>query len=288
MKKKKFELIVVIAMMLTLIINTTCVSANDKTNDDYSIPQKIIDIANGSDEIYGEGVPIEHIDPNKPQPKFTSGGIDHTHQYIVASALVILSNDQGTSVLNNADYADTLMLSTDWLDKLGNETDYGTFSGHFYDPDTEKNWLGQTSPTAKTRAASYFNKAVEAYTQGQIESAMVYIGRGSHYVSDLNEPHHASNLTAINSNHTAFETYVDEHRNEYKISGNTLSEGIYTDATSMEINSLLKNAAKQAKNIVGEAQNESTYSSAGDKCVKNAVVTVVQYFYKFGTTVGIY
>ena len=65
MKKKKFELIVVIAMMLTLIINTTCVSANDKTNDDYSIPQKIIDIANGSDEIYGEGVPIEHIDPNK-------------------------------------------------------------------------------------------------------------------------------------------------------------------------------------------------------------------------------
>ena len=80
MKKKKFELIVVIAMMLTLIINTTCVSANDKTNDDYSIPQKIIDIANGSDEIYGEGVPIEHIDPNKPQPKFTSGGIDHTHQ----------------------------------------------------------------------------------------------------------------------------------------------------------------------------------------------------------------
>ena len=59
--------------MLTLIINTTCVSANDKTNDDYSIPQKIIDIANGSDEIYGEGVPIEHIDPNKPQPKFTSG-----------------------------------------------------------------------------------------------------------------------------------------------------------------------------------------------------------------------
>ena len=117
MKKKKFELIVVIAMMVTLIINTTCVSANDKTNDDYSIPQKIIDIANGSDEIYGEGVPIEHIDPNKPQPKFTSGGIDHTHQYIVASALVILSNDQGTSVLNNADYADTLMLSTDWPDK---------------------------------------------------------------------------------------------------------------------------------------------------------------------------
>ena len=82
MKKKKFEVIVVIAMMLTLIINTTCVSANDKTNDDYSIPQKIIDIANGSDEIYGEGVPIEHIDPNKPQPKFTSGGIDHTHQYL--------------------------------------------------------------------------------------------------------------------------------------------------------------------------------------------------------------
>ena len=42
-------------------------------------------------------------------------------------------------------------------------------------------------------------------------------------MADLNEPHHASNLTAINSNHSEFEKYVDEHRNEYKIKGNSLS-----------------------------------------------------------------
>lgn len=71
-------------------------------------------------------------------------------------------------------------------------------------------------------------------------------------------------------------------------SGKGCSEFLESMHYCIGILTLLKNAAKQAKNIVGEAQNESTYSSAGDKCVKNAVVTVVQYFYKFGTTVGIY
>ena len=43
----------------------------------------------------------------------------------------------------------------------------------------------------------------------------VYKRQGTHYVSDLNEPHHASNLTAVNSNHSAFEKYVDKNRKSY-------------------------------------------------------------------------
>mgnify|MGYP000237737522 FL=1 len=56
------------------------------------------DIANGSDELYGEGVPIEH--GTNPDERFSSGGVDHTHQYIVANALKILSNDKGNSAFN--------------------------------------------------------------------------------------------------------------------------------------------------------------------------------------------
>ena len=55
------------------------------------LPTKVQDIANGSDELYGEGVPIEH--GTNPDERFSSGGVDHTHQYIVANALKILSND---------------------------------------------------------------------------------------------------------------------------------------------------------------------------------------------------
>lgn len=250
------------------------------------VPQKIEDIANGSDEVYGEGVPIVH--GGNPNLRFKSGGKDHTHQYIVANALTILTADQGSSIYNEEMNARLLMEATDWPDKLGNETDAGTFAGHFYDPDTGKNWLGQSSPTARTRAEGYFETAVSKYQNGDIDGALDAIGKGTHYVSDLNEPHHASNLTAINSNHSAFEAYVDENRASYKIDGNTFSGNVYQDALSQDKGTLMYNAAKYAKGLASKAQQENTYAEAGEKSVENAIKTVTQYLYKFGDTVGIY
>ena len=129
--------------------------------------------------------------------QFQSGGIDHTHQYIVANVLSILNNDKGNGIFNDELNAGILMEATDWPDKLGNETDYGTFSGHFYDPDTGKNWLGQSSPMAQTRAESYYQNAVTIYKLGDVSAAMDFLGKGTHYVSDMNEPHQASNLTEL-------------------------------------------------------------------------------------------
>lgn len=134
------------------------------------LPTKVQDIANGSDDIYGEGVPIEH--GTNPDERFSSGGADHTHKYIVANALIILSNDRGNSTFNGELNSSILMEATDWPDKLGNETDTGTFAGHFYDPDSGKNWLGQTSPTARTRVESYFKSAVDAYRSGDVQLAI--------------------------------------------------------------------------------------------------------------------
>ena len=200
--RKNIKNLVVLVSAGVLAISTPVMAADNE----FEVPEKVQSIANGSDDIYGEGVPLEH--GANPDTRFSSGGYDHTHQYIVANALVILDNDQGASSFNEETNASILLEATDWPDKLGNETDFGTFAGHFYDPDSGKNWLGQSSPTARTRAESYFEAAVEAYEAGKIEVAMSNLGKGTHYVSDLNEPHHASNLTAINSNHSAFESYV--------------------------------------------------------------------------------
>lgn len=250
------------------------------------LPTKVQDIANGSDELYGEGVPIEH--GTNPDERFSSGGVDHTHQYIVANALKILSNDKGNSAFNGELNSSILMEATDWPDKLGNETDAGTFAGHFYDPDTGKNWLGQKSPTARTRAESYFQAAVNAYRAGDVQLAMSNLGKGTHYVSDLNEPHHASNLTAVNSNHSAFEKYVDKNRKSYTIAGNSFNSSVYTTALNTSTGDLMYSAAKHAKGLAANAQNESTYDSAGRRSVQHAIQTVTQYMYKFGKEVGIY
>lgn len=287
--KRRIKRILGLVICTSILFGSANVYATEK-NVQYEanadVPERILEIANGSDNIYGEGVPIDHTE--NPNTRFTSGGIDHTHQYILAQALIVLNNDCGASIFNDTSYAEILMYNADWPDELGNETDYGTFSGHFYDPDTGKNWLGQNSPTARSRAESYYSQAVHDYNLGDYQSAMVYLGRGAHYVSDLNEPHHASNLTALNSNHTEFEKYVDENRTAYYIQENTLSAENYNSALNSSVGDLMYKAAKNAKSYADEAQDEAKYNTAARESVRGAIKTVVQYYYKFGKEVGIY
>lgn len=278
--------------IITALLVINCIFASNiyvhaQTIENYTeLPQQVIDIANGSDDIYGPGAPISHEE--NPNARFESGGIDHTHQYIAASALVILNNDQGATEFNDPINSALLMEGADWPDIWGNETDYMTFAGHFYDPDTGENWMGQSSPTARTRAESYYNQAVDAYNDGDIESAMSYLGRGVHYVSDLNQPHHASNKVAVLSKHTQFESYIDEHRKEYTISGNTLSDSVYQTGVDTNVGDLMYDAAKEAKAMIDLAEDEDTFAQAGEACVQNAITTTAQYIYKFGCEVGIY
>ena len=148
--------------------------------------------------------------------------------------------------------------------------------------------MGQKNPTARTRAETYYQSAVAAYKDGYPDKAMEYLGKGTHYVSDLNEPHHASNLTAVNSNHSDFEKYVDKHRTEYTIAGNSFATNVYSSAENTAVGDMLYSAAKDAKALAGLAQNKDTYSSVGNQSVQNAIKTVSKYIYKFGKEVGIY
>lgn len=293
--KKGLKKLICYVCMLLMISSSVTVFASIEEKELNGLPEKVIAIANGSDEIYELEAPLlrEAIDESGSgsdgiSVQFVSGGNDHTHQYIVASALTILYGDKGNSIMNSEANALEMMANTDWPDKLGNETDYGTFAGHFYNPKTGVNWLGQSSPTAKTRAVEYFNRAVASYNAGNVTEAFKYIGRGTHYVSDVNVPHHASNLTALNSNHSEFEKYVDVNRTSFYISGNTLANGIYQTAVNSSVGDLIHGAALKGYALVEQAQQKDTYESAARQSVQNAITTVAQYLYKFGKTVGIY
>lgn len=294
MKKGLKVLFCYICMLLIINSSITAFAVSEEKAVD-GLPQQVIDIVNGSDNIYGPGVPLSHEtdgeteeEPGRVSSEFVSGGVNHTHQYIVASALTILYNDMGSSIMNNEANTLEMMANTDWPDRLGNETDFGTFAGHFYNPKTGLNWLGQSSPTAKTRAIEYFNSAVASYNSGNITDAFKYIGRGTHYVSDVNEPHHASNLTALNSNHSEFEEYVDTNRTSFYISGNTLAASVYQTAVNSSVDNLIHTSALRANALAAQAQQTSTYFVAANASVQSAITTVTQYLYKFGRTVGIY
>lgn len=222
------------------------------------------------------------------EAKFKSGGATHTHQYIVTQALNILRRDKGACILHNLGNVSYLKEYTDWPDKVGNETDFATYQGHFYNPYTGKNFAGSTSKTALARALNYLDEAVIAYRSGNIADAIMNLGKGTHYVSDLNEPHHAANLIAFNSNHSAFEKYVDQNYNSFYISGNSLDASYYTDARSQTVTKMLKDAAFYAYDLQYMAQDESSYFEAANLCVQHAITCVTQYLYRFGYEVGIY
>lgn len=219
---------------------------------------------------------------------FKSGGSSHTHQYIVKNALAILKVDKGTCNLNATAASNLLKEYCDWPDVIGNETDTGTFAGHFYDPDTRKNWLGNSSPTAKGRALSYLDKAIEDYEEGNVNAAYKSLGKGLHYIADLNEPHHASNLTAINSNHSEFEKYVDNNLSSFYVTNNSIAASYYSEISTKSMSNILQSSAVIAKSLSSKAQNEGTYYSAANESVIHAIICSVQYMYKFCVETGIF
>lgn len=262
-----------------------------------SVSPNVWTLVSGSDEDFfvGDGVlQTADEDPFFPEdatdrfsPNFKSGGYDHTHQYIVACALTVLANDLGDSILNTDTNSNLLLEGADYPDSK--ETS-GIFAWHFYKPDTEKSFNGSKT-TAKTKSVDYFNKAITEYNNGNISTAMSYIGRGTHYFEDVNEPHHASNLTAVGSNHGAYESYVDDNRFDYYIEGYTIDKSYYKQAEDMTIDNLIRSYAYQSntlKDAVRSTKGGKDYVASAHACVENAIMNICQYYYKFGLEVGIY
>lgn len=90
------------------------------------------------------------------------------------------------------------------------------FAGHFYNPETGKNTLGQTIPTAKTNAISEWNAACSFLSNSYLlygeenKSGIEKLGCALHYIQDVCEPHHSSNITVklFNNSHGKFEEYA--------------------------------------------------------------------------------
>jgi len=68
-----------------------------------------------------------------------------------------------------------------------------TYMSHFYDPDTEENYLHLRRPTAVTQGAEYFRQALAAFWSGALDQAAYNLGLALHYVTDVGQPMHAAN-----------------------------------------------------------------------------------------------
>ena len=159
---------------------------------------------------------------------------DSTHLWIVDSAINLLA--QRTDLPSATSFVQALntpacranweqgLLEADFLaiynngdfnTKPGDSTaDYvasgATWKSHFYDPDSNENYKGETSPTARTQAADFLASAIANWATNQA-TACYQLGLSFHYMTDTTQPMHASNFTADDRAvelHTDFETYT--------------------------------------------------------------------------------
>lgn len=101
-------------------------------------------------------------------------------------------------------YRNSVLPGDTWYGKI-----LATYKSHFYDPETGKNWLGETTPTALTEGCKFFQLALDQFWAGDRDLAAYNLGLSLHYLTDLTQPMHAANYTFLSSSpvgyHSAFE-----------------------------------------------------------------------------------
>jgi len=207
------------------------------------------DTAYGSDIMVGGGIMLHSItqykDSNVKPPRWKGSGIDHTHQFLVARGILILENDKTWNVAKHLYENNGTNILMEYADKPDEDEKGVLFAGHFYNPYTGMNFLGQTSPTAKTNFLQHTENAANNFYTDKTY-AWQELGRALHYLSDMNQPHHASNKVAILTNHMEFESWVDERRIKYGVTSSPKYNDYLEDSFETYCSKIADDSAKNA------------------------------------------
>lgn len=245
---------------------------------------------------------------------YTEQSTTHAHQLIGMKAIHILSSDQGTAaagLLNQ--YMDTFLVYCNQPDKT--ENDLYTFSGHFYDPDTGRNFLYLKTPTAMTRLKSHADNAKQLFLQAQgeedsatksklINQSFQELGMAVHYLEDMTNSYHASNKIAGLTYHSQYEDYIDsliESDPGYE-SFTAYSSDLYNEYSDEDFDSYMQNfgddSARFAKSYYGLASaatkvnvfvskpDYDKWAQAGKITVKKAEQEVAAFLYRYLQEIG--
>ena len=125
---------------------------------------------------------------------------------------------------------------------------FATYKSHFYDPDTGKNWWGDTYPTALTRGRAVAAFALDCYLSGDLSDAGYYLGLSLHYLTDATQAMHAGNFTYLSSDpwgwHSEFEKRVMSLTGT---PGGVAPPTTYTQTNMADFDGILVAAAKNSK-----------------------------------------
>ncbi len=262
--KKLLSLFMVFMLLMTISAAALAGTTDNNLNGLKKNAEIVERIATGDDYLVGGGVPFDGAKESQGDfsVQWESGGVNHTHQYLTSRALTILKNDKGDKTANLLiKYSGILLSNADWPDSYENE--FSLYLGHFYDPNTGKTLFGFSSPTAMSRFLDHTQKAKKYYAKNK-NASMQELGRALHYLADINTPHHAGLLTALNSNHTKFEKFADSTRVNYFVDTTNKYSGLTTADASSDLNRYCQEIINLSARHALEYKNQATSASVDD------------------------
>lgn len=309
-KTKRLVSFTIAIVMLIMSFSTAAFAVNRESFDisDYKLEDvlymdsyQLNALLNNFERVYDPfdtyGTTKQLTQENQISLYWTSGKLDlseqGSHELITAKACGLLLSDKGfwSPDHNGAIIiALTISLASILPDREQEASDI-LFAGHFYNPKTGKNYLGNELNTARTNAKNYYNLMETEYqTNGLSELAIEYTGRMLHFIQDASEPHHAANITGINIAHSSFEKYAHDNIDCYIDDITTISNSRYQSAMFSSPSQLVYETAIEAhtcSDMVKNYFNKSKWPDAAEICLKNAVEYSALLLYNLGYFSGI-
>lgn len=275
------------------------------SNEEYSALVREFERVYDPFDSYEESLVLEEVsqveigEEGTVSPQWTSGTIEDgeyteggCHEYITSVACSILNNDKAFFA-DNAISAVAIALTISIASLLPDKDERGAiiFSGHFYNPMTNKNYVSSTTNTAKTNAAERYENAIDCMLIGEQAEAFEYLGRCLHYVQDACEPHHAANILSYGSlsPHAKFEKFAFEHSEEYLADYISIPSERYSTALNWDVSQITHAGALVAytmKDQVDSNSDTSEWAYCAEKSLKCASECSAMVLYKFGTETG--
>lgn len=232
--------------------------------------------------------------------------VTDSHKTISVQALKLIRNDMNsnTTIMKNLDILEQNLnlfkkgaVAPDF-GVTGVDKDYEQYQDHFFNPYTGRNYTYESwwylpekiNDTAESQTRNYVAQAVAKWKDGNYAEASYLLGKATHYFADLNEPHHASNLTAVDptSSHSNFEKHVGKVQNNFLLDtiGEDKSEyNVYSDKNLSEfLSSQSYKYAKIAYALAPKAVSSSSWqdwNEAAEQSFKNAQRSTATVIYRF-------
>lgn len=159
----------------------------------------------------------------------------------------------------------------------------GGFKYHFYNPATEKNFMGENESALK-KCNDHYSNALRNYKEGNKLDAFEELARSLHFLEDLNTPVHTNNQTFIDTAfnvafHVSFENRCKEIQHSVVAIMNKREFAYYKDnslTTIAKASALLAN-----DNFYALYEKFLSKNKVAKNSIENAQKAVAGVLYKF-------